>query len=89
MTAGRQFIRIAQCNKGHLSVKLLGPGCREQLIKNLGCILMEDNSLAHNAFYTTWEREKVTIAEVNLEILGLPGIIECFRALNGANGYHA
>ena len=48
---------------------------------------MEDNSLAHNAFYTTWEREKFTIAEVNLEILGLPGIIECCRALNGARVY--
>ena len=49
---------------------------------------MEDNSPAHNAFYTPRERGKVTIAKINLEILGLPGIMECRRALNGANSYH-
>ena len=69
-------------------MRLHCPECREQLIKNLEFILMEDNSPAHNAFYTTRERGKVTIAKINLEILGLPGIMECCRALNGANSYH-
>lgn len=127
----------------HVARPLLWPECRQQLCRNPTFILMEDNAPAHNAFYTTCEREKegiskvdwplnspdfnpiehiwtllkrrilrrrgseritsvgvmkavleeewgkITIAEINLEILKLPNIMEWCLAVKGSNNYHA
>ena len=127
----------------HVARPLLWPECRLLLIRNPDFILMEDNAPAHNAFYTTREREKegvskvdwppnspdfnpiehlwtllkrwilqrkgseritsvgamkqvleeewekITIAEINLEILKLLQIMKRSLAVNGANNYHA
>lgn len=127
----------------HVAWPPLWPECLEQLMRNPNFILMEDNEPAHNAYYTTKERDKegiskvdwppnspdfntiehiwtllkrrilyrrgseritsvgamklvleeewdgITIAEINIEILKLPGIMERCLAVKGANNYHA